>query len=76
MRFGGKKSGEIGSKRSFKEENEKLKTAMSCLPMNEIFDEGRSGLSVRYIEAPLIEEWKYQLMWYLKSCSSLADLLP
>ena len=32
----------------FREEEEKLKTAMSCVPVNEMFDEGSSGLSVKY----------------------------
>lgn len=39
---------EIGSEGNFKEERENLKTAIFCVPLNEMFVEGRSGLSVKY----------------------------
>lgn len=43
-----KQSKETGNEGRFREEEEKLKTAMSCVPVNEMFDEGSSGLSVKY----------------------------
>lgn len=70
---------EIGSEGRFKEEEENLKTAMSCVPMNEIFDKGGgSCLSVkccrvfcnRRVKRPSqCDTWKvvvnlWQIYWY------------
>lgn len=48
----------FGSERRFYNEEENLKIAASCVPVAEVFDEGRHGLPGKYADASAPEECK------------------